>query len=333
MKGKKRKGTEWIGMLCAAALMLTSMPTVAMGAETAAAISVELNGLIMELGEQGKNEKHYYEENFTENWGYTPENPYIDRIDYVEENATLSVAKSADFSGRVECFLWIYRLNEESIAEFSGQLAAFPVTEVGRTIAFTSEKYGGSAYASNRKDCIYGATLHAIPDDGSDEQVWEIKIRIGEKPIVTASAENGVQAQPASARILVNGNETGLEAYLIAGSNYFKLRDLAMAVSGTDKQFAVGYDAENKAIQLTSGQPYTVVGGELSSNGSAEVAVATASNSKLFVNGEEKALTAYHIGGNQYFKLRDIAQLFDIGITYDSETGTVAIDTVSDNVA
>ena len=38
-----------------------------------------------------------------------------------------------------------------------------------------------------------------------------------------------------------------------------------------------------------------------------DISVATPTNSKVLINGKEVAFTAYNIGGNNYFKLRDIA--------------------------
>ena len=49
--------------------------------------------------------------------------------------------------------------------------------------------------------------------------------------------------------------------------------------------------------------------------------------SKLLVDGREVSFTAYNIGGNNYFKLRDIGQLFDFGVGWDGATRTVTIDT------
>ena len=43
--------------------------------------------------------------------------------------------------------------------------------------------------------------------------------------------------------------------------------------------------------------------------------------------GREVSLTAYTIGGNNYFKLRDIGQAFDFGIGWDNATKTITIDT------
>ena len=49
--------------------------------------------------------------------------------------------------------------------------------------------------------------------------------------------------------------------------------------------------------------------------------------SKIYKDGAEVSLTAYTIEGNNYFKLRDIAKAFDIGVTWDGATNTVGIDT------
>ena len=44
------------------------------------------------------------------------------------------------------------------------------------------------------------------------------------------------------------GEKKAFDAYNIEGSNYFKLRDLAYVLNGTDKQFEVGWDAAANAI-------------------------------------------------------------------------------------
>ena len=110
------------------------------------------------------------------------------------------------------------------------------------------------------------------------------------------------------------------------GYNYFKLRDLAYVLSGTDKQFEVGWDAAARAISLTSGAAYTAVGGEMTGqSGGAQAAKPSAA--KILLDGEEISLTAYEIGGNNYFKLRDIGQTFDFGINWDGGSRTITIDT------
>ena len=53
---------------------------------------------------------------------------------------------------------------------------------------------------------------------------------------------------------------------------------------------------------------------------------ATLSSQPIYVNGQQVSMTAYAIGGNNYVKLRDIAQAVDFGVTYDAATNSVHID-------
>lgn len=133
-------------------------------------------------------------------------------------------------------------------------------------------------------------------------------------------------ATPTASKVLVNEKAVSFDAYNINGNNYFKLRDIAKVVSGTDKQFAVGYDNATSAITLTSGMMYTDVGGELS-KGDSKAKIASASGSQIYVNRKKAPLVVYMIGGNNYFKLRDVAKVFNIGVGYDVETKSVSIDT------
>ena len=138
-----------------------------------------------------------------------------------------------------------------------------------------------------------------------------------------------VMAVPTSSKILVNGKPVTFEAYNINGNNYFKLRDLAQALSGNDKQFDIAWDNNYQAITLFPGKAYTAVGGELKAgDGNAKTAVL--STARVFVNeikGNSLDVKAYNINGNNYFKLRDIAQIIDFGVTWDAATQTVSIDT------
>ncbi|WP_136479725.1 stalk domain-containing protein [Acetivibrio thermocellus] len=135
-----------------------------------------------------------------------------------------------------------------------------------------------------------------------------------------------ITVNPTTSKVLVNGKIVEFEAYNINGYNYFKLRDLAQAVNNTEKNFEVTWDAANNAINLISNKPYTPSGGELAKgDGKAKVAILT--TSKIYKDGREIFLTAYNINGNNYFKLRDVAKTFDIGVTWDGATNTIGIDT------
>lgn len=131
--------------------------------------------------------------------------------------------------------------------------------------------------------------------------------------------------QASSSTVTVNGTQIGFECYNIGGNNYFKLRDLAAALNGSEKQFNVTWDGEKGAVNIVSNQAYEAVGGELTpSDGSAKNGqVNTAS---VYVDGYWVLLSGYNIGGNNFVKLRDLAKVLDFGVSWDGTTGTVVID-------
>jgi hypothetical protein len=144
-------------------------------------------------------------------------------------------------------------------------------------------------------------------------------------PVVTAPET--ASAVPASAKVMVNGQPVSFEAYNITGNNYFKLRDLAAVVNGTEKQFEVTWDGAKNAINLLTGTTYTPAGGELVLSSKTDAQNAALTRSKVYVNGQEVQFTAYQIGNNNYFKLRDVAKVIGFAVTWDAATNTVGIDT------
>ena len=135
-----------------------------------------------------------------------------------------------------------------------------------------------------------------------------------------------VIVNPTVSTVFVNGTATAFEAYNIDGFNYFKLRDIAAAINGTNKQFAVSYDIETRAITLTSGSAYTPTGGELApGDGMAKTAVPTLS--QIFLDGSELNFTVYNIEGYNFFRLRDIMGALDIAVTFNEATRDINIDT------
>jgi len=101
----------------------------------------------------------------------------------------------------------------------------------------------------------------------------------------------GLVAKPTASTVLVNGENVAFDAYNIEGNNYFKLRDLAFILNGTEKQFEVGWDAANNAITLTSGKAYTTVGGEMTGKGTGDKRP-TPTVSKIYLDGKEVLFTA-----------------------------------------
>jgi hypothetical protein len=60
-------------------------------------------------------------------------------------------------------------------------------------------------------------------------------------------------AVPSAAHVVIDGKEVAFDAYTINNNNYFKLRDLASALSGNEKRFDVIWNGKKNAIELASG--------------------------------------------------------------------------------
>lgn len=145
----------------------------------------------------------------------------------------------------------------------------------------------------------------------------------------------GLAPEPGKVRvtnqtITVNGETIPMEAYNIDGSNYFKLRDLAYILSGTTSQFSVNYDHEKKLITANSGNEYLVVGKEMSIGADRSGSCRPSTQQTLF-NGEHSSAYAYNIGGNNFFKLRDLGEIFNFRVDYDVQTRTVMIESADYN--
>ena len=134
-----------------------------------------------------------------------------------------------------------------------------------------------------------------------------------------------VNAEPTDAKLLIDGKEIAFQAYKINDYNYFKLRDLAMAISGSDKQFEVEWDEAKKAIVLTTNTPYTVQGGELEIKDTG-IQTGMANESIIYLDGQEVNMVAYEINNYNYFKLRT-GEALDFAVIWDAETNTIKIDT------
>ena len=144
---------------------------------------------------------------------------------------------------------------------------------------------------------------------------------------VASAAPSDMQtAIPSPHAIYVDGAKANVAAYTIGGNNYFKLRDIAAIVNGSEKQFEVDWNNDQQRIDLTSGKPYTTVGGELGAISSANQS-AKASTAVVYKDGSKANYAGYNIKNNNYYKLRDVCQSFDIGVEWDGANQRVDIIT------
>ena len=144
---------------------------------------------------------------------------------------------------------------------------------------------------------------------------------------VPAMAENTYTATPTGQTVTLNGRQVDFAAYNIQGNNYFKLRDLAAALTGTEKNFNVEYNKAKDAVEITSLMPY--IAGDFGNSGYQRSGNQTAVHSPqaMYVDGEAVTLEAYAVLDYNYCKLRDVAELMDFAVDWDPNTNTVNIGT------
>lgn len=214
-------------------------------------------------------------------------------------------------------------------------------SEIGKHLSIC-DKYSnvkGNVYFSstnllvNRKGCldtltkIYNSsttvtapTTPAVIDKGNSSDT--------KAEIDTSIKTKTVEAVSNKAKVLVDGIETEFEAYNIEGYNFFKLRDVAYAVKETDKKFDTIWNEGAQAINMVTQTPYTVVGGELTSSGSTKKKTAEKSKALLQINGTSANCDVYNIDGYSYFRLRDVAQAINFGVSWSEEQNTIGIVTL-----
>ena len=134
-------------------------------------------------------------------------------------------------------------------------------------------------------------------------------------------------AEGSNTVILVNGVAQEIYPYNIGGNNYFKLRDMAALLVNTDKTFAVEWDETRGAINLNTMEEYVPGENDLQFPLGATALTAEESPAVLYCNGEKLAIGAYNIGGNNYFKLRDIGEAVGFTVGWDDGAQLMQIDT------
>lgn len=127
-------------------------------------------------------------------------------------------------------------------------------------------------------------------------------------------------------KLRVNGKSVQCEAYNIGGANYFKLRDLAFLLNGTESRFSVDWDAAACAVTVRSGGDYLPMGGELET-GTDRAFSAVPSDQSIYIDGAERSdLSVYNIGGANYFKLRDLGGALGFRVDYDTASATMLVE-------
>ncbi len=143
----------------------------------------------------------------------------------------------------------------------------------------------------------------------------------------TTPTTQSINAVSTSSDVYVDGELVKFPTYNIDGNNYVKLRDLAFVIDGTEKQFNVDWNGEKNLITLIPNRAYSKVGGEMASLPEGAPQSIVLSDSKLEISSETVSPTAYNINGNNFIKLRDLAEIIDISLDWDEKISSVIIET------
>jgi len=128
-------------------------------------------------------------------------------------------------------------------------------------------------------------------------------------------------------QVLIDEEPVSFRAFNIGGNNFFMLRDIAYALSGSGSQFEVEWDGELQAISLTTGLEYTIVGGEMNEAYGTQAMAIRNTDVAVYIDAEAAELLSYNIGGNNFFMLRDLGQALGFEVDWDYEAEAVLIST------
>lgn len=223
-----------------------------------------------------------------------------------------------DVNGDASCYTKASSL-PASAWEGTVQLAAY---------TYASEKQTGAWFVdgkwmANAVDYPYIFNLN-VDALGAGKHTIEVKFVNGASKAVTVNI-GMADATPTTDALYADGAKKTPSIYKIDGSNYFKVRDVAAILNGTDKQFSVGFDNVTKCVTLTSGEAYQMTGSELAAESSGGTVTALTSDNAIYINGERMNLKAYKINGSNYFKLRDLGQALDFHVGYDNNVKSIMV--------
>ena len=170
-----------------------------------------------------------------------------------------------------------------------------------------------SVWSNNGRTASIAGGLRNLPRYG---------IRMGQS--VAQLLRQTDTAQPALATVSVNGVQNKLPAYNINGSNYVRVRDVAVLLMGTASGFDVQWDSSTGRVGLASFTPYTPIGTENKPLPAGSRTVQSYTEPTV-VDGTAHLIAAYQFDGYTYYKLRSLGGLCGFAVEWNEETQMVEV--------
>jgi len=172
------------------------------------------------------------------------------------------------------------------------------------------------------------------PLAATEEYIKDALTNLGEKP-AQAPGTAITSFSRATFGFTMNKKEIVVPSVVIGGSNFVMLRNIAILLNSTNKQFSIDFIGDTAYI--TTGEPFDsdeTSPRALPTIGGRDGAKVVVTQQKVNVNGIEVPIAAYNIGGGNYVRLRDMCMLLNIYIQFvDPVTpgtpGLVVVDTES----
>lgn len=203
----------------------------------------------------------------------------------------------------------------------------------------------GSHYDLAQEKTVYdpltGVTFHGAAGSAAQQYAQAMGFGfVADQPAGTAPTSGTAYPSTQAVRLIYHdsdGNrevrEVTFHCYALRDANgnptnYVRLRDVAQAITGSIREFAVDWDGD---ITLTGGAPYVSNGSELKQVFTGQQpyqkshALVTLMGHPLLMDGI--LLTNAKGGGFNYYKLRDLGRAMGFNVSWDDALGRIVIDT------
>ena len=143
-------------------------------------------------------------------------------------------------------------------------------------------------------------------------------------------SERGINYLPVIRTISIGGRREQLSGLNINNNTYYKLRDIAYLLNGTNKQFDIVYDTEKLDIIMELGKSYL---GDRSIEDMSSIKKMKLEEKQvsLYLKDEKHQMLGYSVDGNTYMRLRDLVELLEMEVEWSDETKEIVLVTWSEN--
>lgn len=241
----------------------------------------------------------------------------------MQNDTVVQIAVPHNISGDCLKDLTVYTEDDKyitvgrEIARYTNVIAYYELTFDGHTLTaekINKSKYGGLKAIAYRDTYSSDFFTNGYPNRSKLQDF-----------IYSYQNLSQLTASISTAKISVDGKLQNIPGYTVNNNNYYKIRDIAMLLRNTSKRFDVSWDSAKNAVNILTGRKYTVVGGELESAEDADNLDIVLSSGGFLKDGAAIDISAYNINGNNYFKIRDIADIIGFTVGWDDPTSTITI--------